>query len=249
MNKTASKYLGNVYPTNSEGDVLVVGYEGYKKVLVKFSDGTQTYCRAADLLNGEVWNPNRPRLYGVGFFGQGPHIHGGKRAKREYRCWRSMMERCYSERYQQQKPTYGECSVDTQWANFQEFAEWCQWQVGFDKGWHLDKDILIKGNKIYSPDACVFVPNEVNCVINMQKSTRGLLPVGVTYAQQGKYRAQWQEGGVQRYSPVMSDPMKCFKIYKENKERVVKNLAEKWKGLIDDRVYYSLMSFEVLVDD
>lgn len=250
MNNTAEdKYLGKIYPTNSHGNVIVVGYEGYKKVLVQFEDGTKTYCRTGDLLNGEVRNPNFPSIYGIGFLGQGPHKHGGKDAGRAYRCWRGMFNRCYDEKYQKSKPTYIGCSVDPQWYNFQEFAEWCQWQVGFKEGWHLDKDILHRGNKVYSPENCVFVPNEINCLLNFQKNSRGEYPIGVTFTANGKYRAQWQEDGKQQYSKVLTNYMDAYYIYKENKERVVKSVAARWKGVVDERVYLTLMQFEVSIDD
>lgn len=246
----SNRYLGNTYKTNSHGDVKVVGYECATKILVRFQDGTEVFCRGGDLMNGEVWNPNEPSVAGRGYFGQGPHRHGaGKNADREYRAWKGMFTRCYDDKYQEQKPTYIGCSVDPQWYNFQEFAEWCQWQIGFKHNWHLDKDILKKGNKIYSPEFCVFVPNEVNCVLNSQKRSRGDYPIGVTFNASGKYRAQWQEGGIQRYSKTVSDYMVAYQIYKQNKERVVKDVAERWKGLVDERVYTALMNFEVNVDD
>lgn len=245
------KYLGTMYPTNSFGFVEVIGYEGFKKVLIKFEDGNTAYCRSGDLLNGEVLNPWHKSRYGVGFLGVGPHKHSvNRKTTKEYSVWNSIHFRSYDEKYHDQKPTYIGCSVDPQFANFQEFAEWCQWQVGFkNENWQLDKDILDRKNKVYCPDLCVFVPNELNCLINNQVSSRGDFPIGVTFTANGKFRTQWQEDGIQQYSKVYNDPMTCFEIYKENKERVIKKVTSKYLGLVDERVYLTLMSHEVHIDD
>lgn len=55
---------------------------------------------------------------------------------------------------------------------FQEFAEWCQSEYGYmnveqnGRFWQLDKDILVSGNMVYSPDTCCFVPNRINSVFD-----------------------------------------------------------------------------------
>lgn len=249
--RAAERYLGKTFQTKSFGDVLVVGYEGANKILIQFEDGNTSYCRGGDLKNGEVFNPFHKTRYGRGFFGIGPHLHTvNKKTTKEYSHWNSIFYRCYDPKYHASKPTYIGCEVDTQFYCFQEFAEWCQWQVGFkEHDWQLDKDIIDRTNRVYRPDLCVFVPNEINCLINNQKSSRGDYPIGVTFTSNGKFRAQWQENGVQQYSRVYSNPMICFEIYKENKERVIKEVATKWAKLVDERVYLALMSHEVHIDD
>lgn len=251
--RAALKYVGNTYDTNESGPVVVIGYEGYKKVLVKFIDGTETYCRSGDLLNGEVWNPMQPSKFGRGFFGQGPHLHSiGKVTTKEYSTWGGIFYRLFDEKALERKPTYKEVGIVQDWYNFQEYAEWCQWQKGFkNEGWQLDKDLINKGSKEYSPENCCWVPREVNMALISQKKQRGSLPIGVTTAghRMLKYRAQWCEGSGQQYSPIMTDPMACYEIYKKNKERYMHSLAAKWAGLIDERAEYALSVFEVDIND
>ena len=90
----------------------------------------------------------------------------GKLVK-EYKLWHSMLNRCFSEKYQTRYPTYKGCNVSDNFLHYSFFYDWCQEQVGFGKVdengryWQLDKDLLFVGNKTYSETACVFVPHEI----------------------------------------------------------------------------------------
>lgn len=95
-----------------------------------------------------------------------------------YVRWHSMIQRCYSETYQNKYPTYKGCSVCPEWKYFSKFKAWMETQDWQDK--ELDKDLLVKGNKVYSPETCVFISPTLNYFLNDQKSSRGDLPLGVT---------------------------------------------------------------------
>lgn len=107
-------------------------------------------------------------VYGVGLNDRSrPAWIDGKHIK-EYSLWQSMLERCFGENSKTHRPTYKGCNVSTNFLSYSFFYDWCQEQIGFgkvdEKGriWHLDKDILFVGNKLYSETTCVFVPNEIN---------------------------------------------------------------------------------------
>lgn len=78
------------------------------------------------------------------------------------RLHNNMSNRCSSNSEQNNHPGYVGCSLSDNFKNFQFFAEWCNNQIGYKEGWHLDKDLLIPGNKIYSEDTCLFLPMEIN---------------------------------------------------------------------------------------
>lgn len=85
--------------------------------------------------------------------------------------------------------------------SFQEFAAWCQVQVGYNAVdasggvYEIDKDILYPSRRIYSPDTCRFVPAEVNCVFNTSAASRGEWPIGVSFhKQRGKFQATGRLG-------------------------------------------------------
>lgn len=79
-----------------------------------------------------------------------------------YERWRGMISRCTDVKYQERFPTYKGCSVCDEWRNFQNFAKWHEEHYPSDGGsYHLDKDIKVAGNKVYSPTTCMYVtPSE-----------------------------------------------------------------------------------------
>lgn len=119
---------------------------------------------------------------------------GGKIKQRTvWRCpfyerWASMLERCYSEKWKNKRPTYIGCSVVEEWKTLSNFKAWMEKQDW--EGKHLDKDILIPGNKEYGPDTCVFVSNVVNSFVVEAGASRGEWPIGVCWdREKNKFRA------------------------------------------------------------
>jgi hypothetical protein len=103
---------------------------------------------------------------------------------REYMCpiyskWKSMLQRCYNKTCQDRHPTYKGCSVCSEWFTFSSFSDW--YEVNYVKGYDIDKDIKIKGNRVYSPNTCLLVPRSINGLILDCKRSRGDYPVGVSF--------------------------------------------------------------------
>ena len=88
-----------------------------------------------------------------------------------YNCWHRMIERCHNPKYQETCSTYIGCSICDEWKNFSNFFEW--YKVNYKDGCELDKDILVKGNKVYSPETCCFVPQEINKILLKGQKKRG----------------------------------------------------------------------------
>ena len=120
-----------------------------------------------------------------------PINEGGIQTK-EYELWCNMLRRCYSEKYQKKRPTYKDCKVSENFKSFEYFYEWCHKQIGFgNEGWHLDKDLLNKGNKVYSEDSCIFIPNEINLLLTKRTTSRGNHLIGVYWCNTNKaFKAQ-----------------------------------------------------------
>jgi hypothetical protein len=92
-------------------------------------------------------------LQGVGINDRSVSATLNGKMTKEYDLWHAMLKRCYSKPYLEKQPTYIGCSVSDTFLYYHLFYNWCQTQVGFGKeGYQLDKDLLIKGNKLYSED-------------------------------------------------------------------------------------------------
>lgn len=104
-----------------------------------------------------------------------------------YESWRLILSRCYNKRELEKFPTYSGCYVCDEWLSFMGFYEW--WKKHYIRGYQLDKDILSPGNKIYSPDFCLYIPGWLNCFAASVKSKNSDLPTGVSLVK-GKYRAR-----------------------------------------------------------
>ena len=188
----------------------------------------------------------------VGEFRQSNRVGGKSIATKEYQLWRDMLKRCYSEHFQQKRPTYIGCTVSENFKNFQWFAEWCQSQTGFGlEGYHLDKDILVRNNKVYSEAVCVFVPQCINSLLIKSNAVRGEFPIGVSwYNRDQNYRASCNEGsGKLKHLGYFFTPELAFNAYKTYKESLIKRLAVQHKDVLDSRVYGALMQYEVLITD
>lgn len=117
-----------------------------------------------------------------------PTVNGKRGYCPFYQAWVSMLSRCYSEKYQDKKPTYIDCSVCNEWLTFSNFKSWMEQKDW--KGKHLDKDLLIEGNKVYSPTTCIFVDRMTNIFTTDSGASRGQFPIGVCFHKRvGKFRA------------------------------------------------------------
>lgn len=191
-------------------------------------------------------------VYGVGIQPTKYLARGvdGKDTK-EYSLWKNMIKRAYSTHYKSTKPTYGEVSVCEEWLQADNFLDWCQDQVGFGcEDFQLDKDILAKGNKIYCPDLCVFVPRKINMQLCKSDAIRGEYPVGVCLVKRsGRFKAEYHLNGKGYYVGMFSTPEAAFAAYKVAKECCIKSMADKYRSVIDPRCYEALYNYKVEITD
>ncbi len=167
-----------------------------------------------------------------------------------YRYWFTMLRRCYEKKYQDKYPTYKECSVCEEWHTFSNFKKWFDNpENGYQEGYQLDKDILSKGNKTYSPETCCLIPPALNLCFTHHRKTNGL-PLGVCW-QKGKYVAQFSPQKKNGYLGRFDTAEEAFNAYKTVRETYIKNLATSLylNGEITKRVFDALMRYELEVYD
>lgn len=250
------KYVGEIFKTNYCGDLIVTKYFNYENVHVRFIDtGYETVARIDHIRGGSVRDKYLPTVHGIGVLGDEVAKVNGEHTA-EYKVWSSMITRCHSSEYHKVQPTYKDCSVSDKFVFFSYFREWCNDQIGFksldDKGkpFALDKDVLIKGNKVYSEDTCAFLPREINnLMINCSKS-RGDSAIGTCYSKaHKKYLSKIRKCGKLIHLGHFDSELEAFLVYKEAKEAYIKDVANKWKDHIDQRAYNALMNYEVEITD
>ena len=143
---------GTIHTTNNCGNLRVIKYTDAKNITVEFViTGFISKAQAVDIRKGSVKDKLSPMVIGVGYMGDGTHkpTLNGKHTK-PYKTWVGMIERCYCTKRLLRFPTYSDCTVCDEWHNFQNFAIW--FDDNYIEGYHLDKDVKIKGNRVYSPD-------------------------------------------------------------------------------------------------
>jgi hypothetical protein len=239
--------IGNIN-TNKFGSLMeVVEYKECSDVWVRFLEhGNLVHTAYRFFLSGEVKNPYDRTIFGIGYLGVGEYKATIKSENTSrYNVWKDIFKRCYSEKNLDKQPSYKGCTVAEEWYNFQNFARW------YDQNYYevdglksaLDKDILIKGNKIYSPETCVFVPQRINQLFVKNDISRGNLPLGVRVSGDRflavckKYLGTFE---------TIDDAFNKYKVYKEN---YIKEVAEEYKGKIPVKLYNAMITYEVEIDD
>ena len=156
----------------------------------------------------------RKPVYDVGI-NDAPYMINHYQNGRRYKCpfysvWLSMLERCYSYKYQETHPTYEGCSVVKEWHSFMAFKAWMLTQDW--EGKQLDKDIINIWNKVYSPENCLFVSHAINSLLTDCAANRGDLPQGVDFSK-GKYRARCNVNGKRRHLGFFDTVRAAHRVY------------------------------------
>ncbi len=193
----------------------------------------------------------RSLVHGVGVNDWRSPVNVNGKMINEYCLWADMLKRCFDEKYKQKYPTYQDVNCCSKWLSMTKFIEDVSQMKGYGlDGWHLDKDILLKGNKTYSKEFCCFVPKEVNYLLTKCDKARGEWPVGVNfYKARGKFQANLRINGKRKYLGLFASPEEAFQAYKVAKEAHIKVVAQKWQHLLDERVFHALMFYEVNIND
>ena len=173
MRNLREERLGMTFMSKEGYKFFVKEYVNTDDVIVKFVDDheaeihtTWQHCK-----KGVVKNPYFPSVFGVGCLGEGDFKTGtnGKHTK-EYRLWKSMLERCYNDKSLEKRPTYANVTVCERWLCFANFLEdlplienYELWKNS-EEMMSLDKDLKQVGveNKVYSLDTVKFISASEN---------------------------------------------------------------------------------------
>lgn len=265
LNKKQKEERLGLFNYNNQGCLMkIIEYKETRHVKIKFIDsyGYEKETEWRLFKEGNIRNPYYPEIYNVGFSGIKYPIKQNNKVCKEYRCWSNMLRRCFCKEEKEKCPTYTDVTCCEEWLNYENFYEWLHSQENFEKWlnnsrWSLDKDILIKGNKIYSPETCCLVPNNVNILFIKRSAGRGDFPIGVSYnKQEQRYSAtismQKNNRVYHRNQGFYPTPEDAFYLgYKPTKERYIQKIAqEEYElGNITKACHDAMMNYQVEITD
>lgn len=211
--------IGSKHETNSSGTLTVLDVIDSYDIKVKFDKtGYETTVSAGNIRKGSVKDKNKPVVCGVGFIGDGKFF-ATKKGKRDpaYRAWTNMLFRCFSDDYKSRQPTYMKCTVDESWLSYQVFAKWF-YENNKGEKYQLDKDLIIHGNKHYSPETCALVPQWLNLFTVARGADRGDYPIGVSFSKQkNKFEAYCNENAKRKQLGFYESPETAHQAWKKYK--------------------------------
>lgn len=237
----------------------IIEYVNSSNILVEFQDKYKIKVRTiyGNFRSGSVRNPYAPTVHGVGITGNKYPTNINGRNTKEYDTWASMLQRCFKTQLKEKQPTYENVVCCDEWILYDNFYEWLHNQPNYDrwlngKRWAIDKDILNKRNKIYSPETCCLVPQNVNCLFLKREAERGRHPIGVSHRKDG-FLASCHNPFTNNREELgyHSTPTMAFNTYKKYKEDIIKQVAkiEYESGNITEECYKAMMNYKVEIDD
>lgn len=248
--------VGEVSYTKYGTKATIIEYKNNKNVLVEFDDDfkhryTTSYM---NFKNGKLTNPYEPRhKNGIGYVGVGKY--NSKNSKKIYSKWKAIIQRCSCENYKdnvnESIASYDGCSICKEWECFQNFAKWYENNLyDTDEELCVDKDILVHGNKVYSPENCLLVPKRINLLFIKELARRGDLPIGVqNHKQHNGYVVYISKKNKTEYIGFYNEKEEAFLAYKKEKEKYIKQVADEYKNIIPKHIYDALYSYKVLITD
>ena len=198
--------------------------------------------------NYQISGTGRPRkpLYGVGVndahYATQPMVNGVKLMDPAYSSWATMLKRAYNRKYQVTHPTYSDVTVCREWHSFSTFRAW--WLDNHRDGLNLDKDLLVVGNREYSPWSCLYVPRWLNNFTEDRGAGRGEFPIGVSiHKQTGKFESGCRNPitGKENYLGLFNTPEAAHDAWLRYKLSLAEQLKPEMDS-IDKRIYPNVVT-------
>lgn len=245
--------VGEVSYTKYGTKATIIEYINRRKVLVKFDDeyGYKYYTSYTNFKKGMLTNPYECRNKdGIGFLGVGKY--NSKKHKTAYLKWKAILYRCTRNDYSDKSiSSYKECIVCEEWLNFQNFASWFYSnEYTCNEPLCVDKDILVHGNKLYSPNTCLLVPQRINLLFVKEKGRRGNSLIGAQKkCNTNLYTSMLSTSEGNKYLGLFPNQQEAFYAYKKAKEKYIKEVADLYKNIIPQKVYDAMCSYQVEITD
>ena len=168
-----------------------------------------------------------------------------------YEQWRGMHRRC-KEILKPRNTLYKNCTICKEWDDYDIYFKWAKENYYEIPGERicLDKDILVKGNKIYSPEFCIFVPQRINQLFESSKASRGKYPLGISYLKNNDtFMVRMRKNGETVLLGIYNDIDEAFNKYKTEKEKYIKEIADEYKCKIPKELYEAMYNYKIEIKD
>ena len=243
-------YVGEIGINNHGTRMKIVKVRNKSDIDIQFLDKNEyvkEHVQYKAFSLGQVKNPYDITVYGAGYLGVGKHkVSVDKIIANEYAAWASMIKRCYSEGSAYMNKSYfRKATVCDEWHDYQNFGDWyddnyieCEGRL------HLDKDILHPGNKVYSPENCLLIPQSLNALfINVPNKTG--LPNGVRKTSSEKFSSSYNG----KHLGIFNTIEEAYIVHtKEKKNDIIKRMEE-IKDILPEKVINAIYSFEFKLEN
>lgn len=247
--------IGETRIMNCGMKATIIEYRNSLDIDIVFEDGTIIRNKEySKFQKGQIYNNSIKNKY-FGILGNTKSSKNGK-LKKSYKIWCHMLERCYDNENRKKYPTYKDCYICDEWLIFENFEKW------FDNNYYqiekeimcLDKDILVKGNKNYSPNTCIFVPDRINSLFTKNDKKRGKHLIGVHWCNRDKTFVSQisiieNNKKTKKHLGNFKTELEAFETYKKFKENYIKQVADEYKGKIPDILYNAMYNWKVDIND
>lgn len=247
--KLRTNYFGRE-KENNFGKYVVIEHTKIGYVTVRFEKSSTIAEFPISTFNkNQCYDFMQPTVYGVGYLGE---IIKNDKCEIKHQAnsiWRGVLRRCYFEDTWENRPNYEGCSVSDEWKSLKSFKSFLKGQIDlgfYKKGYQLDKDLLVHGNKLYSAETCVFLPFILNSLQQVDKRSKGGYLPGVHYAtERGKYKTEVYFDGKKYFLGRFESEIEAFEVYKKAKEDLVRENIYKWEDLIDPRATQAFSNYSL----
>ena len=240
--------VGDTFLTKRCGICTVIEYVSYVEVYVKFEDGNIVKTRVQSLGKGHCRNLNSKLVLGVGI----NDMLGAEKTKefiKQRQMWFGVLQRCFSIKLLERRPTYKNCKVSESWLWLSNFIKDIKsienYEKSLNEGWQLDKDLLSNEGKLYSKDTCCFIPRSLNLVLSSYPKKLNGLPKGVKLSKGGRYFAILQKEGNQIFLGSYDSVEEASRVYNIAKKEHLLNIADSIKDIVPENVYKALVNFNL----
>lgn len=171
--------VGNILENNQGNKLRILSVNGRDVKVVFQGTNTNKMVLKHHLRDGRAKDPYNPTKYGIACLGIVKNY-----PKEDYRRWENMLERCYRDGG---IGNYVDCIVCEEWLTFEYFYRDIQTMENYGlPNMHLDKDLKVADNKVYSLGTCQFISTNVNSskgsFTGRWKAEKGSVVIYATYA-------------------------------------------------------------------